>query len=305
MMKFDIARKLKKKIKKIRESNEIELQSGITFERQIATALYFIDKFALRVGNEKGEDETDTVGVTSLRVEHIILLDDNKIELDFLSKDSVRYKRELAVDPLVYRNLQEFIKGKSDDAQLFDEINPNDVNRYLRSFMPNLTAKVFRTYNASFLFQKELDKISKKYESYDDFDKINILLDELNKANAKVAMLCNHQKNVAKSNNKQIENINNSLKKAKAQVKKLKKASKKNPDKIKAAEDKVKKLKAKKELKLELKNISLGTSKINYIDPRITIAFMKKYNVPIDKIFSKTLQDKFKWALDTDPDYQF
>ena len=63
---------------------------------------------------------------------------------------------------------------------------------------------------------------------------------------------------------------------------------------------KLKKLKAKKELKLELKNISLGTSKINYIDPRITIAWIKKHDFPIDKIFSETLRDKFRWAFEID-----
>ena len=34
--------------------------------------MYFIDKLALRAGNEKDSDETaDTVGCCSLRVEHI------------------------------------------------------------------------------------------------------------------------------------------------------------------------------------------------------------------------------------------
>ena len=37
----------------------------------IGVCTYFIDRFALRVGNEKGEDEADTVGCCSLRVEHI------------------------------------------------------------------------------------------------------------------------------------------------------------------------------------------------------------------------------------------
>ncbi len=37
-----------------------------------AVAMYFIDKLALRAGNEKDSDETaDTVGCCSLRVEHI------------------------------------------------------------------------------------------------------------------------------------------------------------------------------------------------------------------------------------------
>jgi len=55
-------------------------------------------------------------------------------------------------------------------------------------------------------------------------------------------------------------------------------------------------------LKLELKNISLGTSKINYIDPRITISWIKKHDFPVDKIFSETLRDKFRWAFEVDYD---
>ena len=37
-----------------------------------AVAVYFIDKLALRAGNEKDSDESaDTVGCCSLRVEHL------------------------------------------------------------------------------------------------------------------------------------------------------------------------------------------------------------------------------------------
>jgi len=274
-------------------------------KRQIATALYFIDKFALRVGNEKGEDETDTVGVTSLRVEHIKLLENHQVELDFMGKDYVRYKRKLSVDPFVYKNLKELTEGKQLEDELFEKINSNDLNKYLQEFMSNLTAKVFRTYNASNLFYKELVKITKKFESYNEADKINVLLDEFNKANAKVAMLCNHQKNVSESTNKQIDNINDKIKKVRSRIRKIKISKRKNPEKILELQDKIKKLKAKKNLKLELKNISLGTSKINYIDPRITVAFMKRFDFPVDKIFSKTLQDKFKWAFDVDKDFKF
>ena len=59
------------------------------------------------------------------------------------------------------------------------------------------------------------------------------------------------------------------------------------------------------ELKEELKNLSLGTSKINYIDPRITVGFMKKHNIPMDKIFNKSLQEKFKWAFEVDEKFKF
>jgi DNA topoisomerase I len=303
--KFDLARKLKKKIKEIRAANEKAISSDDLYTRQIATALYFIDNFALRVGNEKGEDEADTVGVTSLRVEHIELLDNNKIKLDFLGKDSVRYNRTLTVDPQVYQNIREFTQNKISSDQLFDLIIPNDINKYLQSFMKNLTAKVFRTYNASHLFQKELKKITKKFDSYNEPDKVNLLLDEFNKANAKVAMLCNHQKNVNKSANKQLERLDQMIKNAKQKLRQAKKSKKKNPERIEKMERTLKKLQAKKILKTELKNISLGTSKINYIDPRITVAFLKKHNLPLEKIFSKTLQEKFKWAMDTDVNFVF
>jgi DNA topoisomerase-1 len=103
----------------------------------------------LRVGNEKGEDEADTVGCCSLRVEHIQFENDNKITFDFLGKDSMRYHNTVEVDPLVYKNLKRFIAGKNKNEDLFDRINASRLNDYLKDMMSNLSAKVFRTYNAS------------------------------------------------------------------------------------------------------------------------------------------------------------
>lgn len=302
--KFNLARKLKRKIKSIREANERNLVSGDEYKRQIATALYFIDNLALRVGNEKGEDEADTVGVTSLRVEHIKLLEKYKIALDFLGKDSIRYVRTIVTDEVIYNSLKDFMKGKADDDELFDKITSADINKYLQSFMPNLTAKVFRTFNASYLFQKELNKITKKYDTYDEANKINILFDEFNKANAKVALLCNHQKKVSASFNTQIDKINQQIKAAQKRLRKIKKIAK-NKERIDKAKKRIKELKAKRDLKIELKGVSLETSKTNYIDPRITVAFMKKHNIPVDKVFSKTLQNKFFWAFGVDKEFKF
>lgn len=301
--KFDLARKLKKKIKEIREVNIKNLSSDDNKIKQIATAVYLIDFLALRVGNEKGGDETDTVGVTSLRVEHIDLLDNNKIKLDFLGKDSVRYVNTIKVDPQVYKNITSFKNKKDKKDSLFDLISTSDVNSYLQGLMKDLTAKVFRTFNASNLFQKELKKITLRYENTDDPDKTNHLVDEFNLANAKVATLCNHQKSVPKNFKEQVQNINDKIKKVKGQLRKAKQSG--NKEKIEHLNTKMKALKIKKSLKLETKNISLNTSKINYIDPRITIAFMKKHNLPVDKIFSKTLQEKFQWAFSVDEHFKF
>ena len=91
LSKFDLAKKLKRKVNSIRKSYETDLESRDIRKKQLATALYFIDKLALRVGGAKDKkEEADTVGVTSLRIEHINLLPENVVKLDFLAKDSIR-----------------------------------------------------------------------------------------------------------------------------------------------------------------------------------------------------------------------
>ncbi|CAH1770994.1 11081_t:CDS:1, partial [Entrophospora sp. SA101] len=58
-----------------------------------------------------------------------------------------------------------------------------------------------------------------------------------------------------------------------------------------------------KQDKEDNKTTALGTSKIHYIDPQISVAWCKKYDVPITKIFNKSLHEKFQWALDVDVDW--
>ena len=177
------------------------------------------------------------------------------------------------------------------------------MNKYLQEYMKDLTAKVFRTYNASFLFQKELNKITNKFE--DKEPKKSIILDEFSKANAKVATVMNHQKNVAKGYKGQVDKINDTIKKLRSQIKKAKASKKKNPSKIEDLELKLKLKQSKKDVKKQLKNISLETSKANYIDPRVTVAFLKKHNISVDQVFSSALIKKFQWAFDADVDYKF
>ena len=318
--KFDLARKLAKNIIEIRRANWNNItSSSVDLKiKQLATALYLIDNLALRVGNEKGDDEADTVGVCSLRVEHINFLSDNKIELDFLGKDSVRYQNTVKIDPDVYNVLIKLVKNKKKSDDLFELINPQMLNQYLGTMMEGLTAKVFRTYNASKLFQTELNDINKQIDKMDhnDTNKINLILDMYNKANVKVAILCNHQKNISKSFNEQIDKMDEKIKELKKNKKELDKEKetidKGDKDKIKKINEKINKIKDKlleaenkKELKMELKNLSLTTSKTNYIDPRITIAFFKKHKLPLEKIFSQTLRDKFFWAMDIPEDWTF
>ena len=72
--------------------------------------------------------------MSSLRIEHISLLGNNKIKLDFLGKDSIRYVRKFIVDGQVYDNIIEFTENKRSKEQLFDLINPSQINTYLQNF---------------------------------------------------------------------------------------------------------------------------------------------------------------------------
>lgn len=329
--KYDKARLLKKKVKKIREKNDINMHSSDIVTRQLSTALFIIDRLALRIGNEKKDTEADTVGVTTLKIKNVSLLEDSIIKLDFLGKDSVRYVNKFKVPHTVYQNIKDFHgdSNKNSNDCLFDLINADTLNKYIKSFMKKLTSKVFRTFNASYLMQIELKKINDKYKDYNEDDKIEKMYIEYELANLKVAKLCNHQRVASSSSSNKLDKINNKIREVKLKINKLKKEKLKKMQKgntsdshksgsssngmksinkrISKLQKTLKKLRKKRYLYLEAKTLSSGTSKINYIDPRITIAFLKTNNIMdgINKFFNKSQQEQFKWAIETPANFKF
>ncbi|CAF3813496.1 unnamed protein product [Rotaria sp. Silwood1] len=323
--KYEKARKLHRVIDKIRENYQIDWKSKEMRIRQRAVALYFIDKLALRVGNEKDEDEADTVGCCSLRIEHIKLFDkidslgENIVEFDFLGKDSIRYTNKVSVEPRVYKNLKLFMENKNGDDELFDRLSTAGLNQYLSELMEGLTAKVFRTYNASKTLQDELDSLTDPNASIPE------KMLAYNRANRQVALLCNHQRSVPKTFEKsmgtlkakidakksEIDEQKNEYKRAKTEYKNSKSQSSQKKmeqieKKLQRSEDALKKLEVQALDREENKDIALGTSKLNYLDPRISVAWCKKWEVPIEKMYSKTQRDKFRWAIDmATADYHF
>eukprot|EP00042_Codosiga_hollandica_P030051 m.170513 g.170513 ORF g.170513 m.170513 type:complete len:493 (-) comp53255_c0_seq2:150-1628(-) len=314
MKKFDVARELKKKLPTIRANYQEALCSKEMLERQRATSLYLIDKLALRAGGEKDADEeADTVGCCSLRCEHIKLLEDDQIELDFPGKDSIRYHQIVKVEHQVWKNLRIFMKDpKKADDPLFDRLNTSILNKYLQTIMPGLSAKVFRTCNASMTLQEQLKKtpvdgtVEEKILAY-------------NSANREVAVLCNHQRSVSKTHDQQMEklagelaDIETEIKETKQQLKLLKQenAGDKKIDacknKVKRLDERLQKKKVAQTIKDSNKTIALSTSKLNYLDPRISVAWCKKHNVPIDKVYNQTQRKKFLWAIEmTEADFVF
>jgi DNA topoisomerase-1 len=187
MNKYDKARKLKRMIKSLRKENDENLNNDNIKIRQLSAAVYLIDMLCLRVGNEKDTDNTaDTVGCCNLKVKNIRVLNEGRIHLNFLGKDSIEYDRIFKVDRACYNNLKNFIKNKEEDDLIFDEINADKLNNYLNKFMKGLTAKVFRTFRASHLMYKKLIKTN--------LEDNNNLIEYFKKINKEVAKLCNHRK---------------------------------------------------------------------------------------------------------------
>uniref|UniRef100_A0A8D2LST4 DNA topoisomerase I n=2 Tax=Varanus komodoensis TaxID=61221 RepID=A0A8D2LST4_VARKO len=323
--KYEVARRLKGVVGKIRSQYRADWRSREMKQRQRSVALYFIDKLALRAGNEKEEGETaDTVGCCSLRVEHVALhpwLDgkEHVVEFDFLGKDCIRYCNRVPVERQVFKNLQLFMENKEPGDDLFDRLSTTSLNKHLQDLMDGLSAKVFRTYNASITLQEQLRALTNEEDS------IAAKLLSYNRANRAVAILCNHQRATPKTFEKSMQNLQakisakkDQLTEAKAELKRAKADRKTRKDvKSKAAVEKKKKVKEKLEEQLERlkmqatdkeenKQIALGTSKLNYLDPRISVAWCKRFGVPIEKIYNKTQREKFAWAIAmADEDFEF
>nr|XP_028591875.1 DNA topoisomerase I, mitochondrial isoform X2 [Podarcis muralis] len=323
--KYEIARCLKGVVGKIRAQYRADWKSKEMKKRQRSVALYFIDKLALRAGNEKEEGETaDTVGCCSLRVEHLRLHPrmggkENVVEFDFLGKDCIRYYNLVPVEKQVFKNLQLFMENKGPGDDLFDRLSTSTLNKHLQDLMEGLTAKVFRTYNASITLQEQLDALT------NEDDNVSAKLLSYNRANRAVAILCNHQRATPKTFEKSMQNLQAKinvkrdqlcdakleLKKAKADSRckrdvKSKAALEKKQKHVEKLEEQLEKLVLQATDKEENKQIALGTSKLNYLDPRISVAWCKRFCVPIEKIFNKTQREKFAWAIDmADEDFVF
>jgi len=109
-------------VDRIRQDYTKDLKSKVMLDRQRATAMYFIDRLALRAGNEKGDDEADTVGCCSLRCEHVTLQPPNHLVFDFKST------RTSASSRITKRTM----------------INSSTVSRYVKTSEDNVLSELTR-----------------------------------------------------------------------------------------------------------------------------------------------------------------
>ncbi|HEY6949718.1 MAG TPA: DNA topoisomerase I [Nitrososphaeraceae archaeon] len=309
--KYDIAKKLENYIFDIEKEIVKQMsQTKDTTKRKVATVCYLIYKLAMRVGDEKDPDEADTIGASTLRVEHLkfpVINDKIQIEFNFLGKDSVPWQKTLEISShdtrALYDNLLFYMKGKDRTDEIFEDITSAKVNIFLRSLdknnLPNLTAKVFRTYIATAVVKKHLSSpILKLNKNESEFKKIYVA----KIANLEAAITCNHKKGIDPKNpasKKSWEKFEQSVANKKEKIKQIKielkeKIWKTEIQKFKK-EQRLEKLEFQLRLQQETKDYNLGTSLRNYIDPRVFKSWCDYVNLDWTKIYTSTLQRKFKW----------
>ena len=276
--KYDNAMRVGENLQKIRARILKELDSREERARQVATVCYLIDPLGMRVGDEKDEDEADTVGASTLRVEHV-RLEGSLAKFNFLGKDSVSWNKSEELPPAVVRNLKEFMTGKKPDQGIFHDVNSGLVNQFLSSVVPGATAKVFRTYHATARAKEVL--ASKDMSGADDLDKLY----HAKEANLQAAIFCNHQRTPPKT-------WEASLKKKEERLEEAK---------VKKDDKRIAKIRREVEFYQRTKNYNLNTAMKNYIDPRVFKSWCDYVGLDWAKVYSKSLQKKFSWVVRASP----
>ncbi len=285
--KYDTARKLERKLATVRLYIEKSLVSPDVKLRKLATVAYLIDNLAMRVGDEKEEDEADTVGASTLRIEHLRFLP-HGVEFDFLGKDSVRWEKTVNIegaDSPIKRNLREFCDGKKAGDLVFDGISSESVNRFLGKAAKGLTAKVFRTHHATEMVKDYL----RKHDGFKPEDPQFVKVYHARMANLEAAIRCNHKRTPPKT-------WEASLERKQQRLVELKAREVKTDRQRETLEQRIRKLKLDVDLQRNTRDYNLGTSLRNYIDPRAYKGWAGRADFDWRTIYSKTLQRKFLWA---------
>lgn len=284
--KFDKAKELEKNFKRIEQHILRNLDSDDEKKRKIATVCYLIDAVNMRVGDEKDEDEADTVGATTLGKDNIIIKDDGIVNFNFLGKDSVKWDKDVKLPGNVIRNLRDFMANSKDFV--FDGVRSEDVNYFLSEIVDGITAKVFRTYHATKAVREFVEKSDVKKTDPEIYKKYVATM-----ANLQAAIVCNHKRKLPAKWKETVDKKKERLEELKEMVKEKK--TEKSKEAVKIMEMRIKLMK-------ETKDYNLNTSLKSYVDPRVFFKWAEKVGFDWKKYYSKTLQKKFSWIECDDKD---
>lgn len=282
--KYELAVRLQRHLPRVRAAYEADLaRTGKSDKdsraRQLATIVTLVDLHGLRIGHERHDnsikkrgrthtprsESSPTFGAATLRRRHARVIDEEHVALDFAGKDSVQFRRTLRLPRAAVAVVRAALDAKSSspESPLFPNVhNAKEVNQYLEGLMPDLTAKVFRTRAATEIVRAALQRFRAK--------------DIKNTKNASEFKKSPTVDN-KKSERDVINDVLNAWHDANEEVAKF--CNHVSVD----ADGKPK--------------LALGTSRANYIDPRVVFAHFLRHNTSFQRAYPKTLLARFEWAL--------
>jgi len=283
--KYKKAEKLGSAIPKIEEHITKNLAAEDEERRKIATVCWLIFALNLRVGDEKDPGEADTVGAITLRPEHI-QIDGEVLNFDFLGKDSVRWVKSIKAPKIVISNIEHY--AKTCKEYLFEGIDSKKVSGFLSEKMSGLTAKVFRTWRTTQAVKEYLDSCKVKKEDF-----LHVKHFHAKMANLRGAEIANHKRKIPLNFEERIAKKEERLKELEFQLEEKRRQGKKTD----AILSRIEKTRFDIELAKKTKEYNLGTSLKSYVDPNVYVKWASKVEYPLEKLYPKTLQRKFIWAL--------
>ncbi len=130
-------------------------RKGFSKEKVCAGIVGLISRGFFRVGGEKYQKENNTFGITTMRKSHVLVLDDETVEFEYLGKRSIA-QRNVVVGKDLARLVSELMETPGprlfrylEDGK-WQNIDSRDVNDYIESIAQfPYTAKDFRTWGGT------------------------------------------------------------------------------------------------------------------------------------------------------------
>jgi DNA topoisomerase-1 len=169
--KFDHVRAFARALPRIRAQVDRDMaRPGLPREKVLATIVKLLEVTLIRVGNEEYARQNHSFGLTTLRDQHVNLLDAATMDFRFRAKSGKRNRIRLRDRRLarIVKSCRD-IPGKElfqyvDEAGERHIVDSGDVNDYLRTISgADITAKDFRTWAGTVLAAYALQE----FESFD------------------------------------------------------------------------------------------------------------------------------------------
>jgi DNA topoisomerase-1 len=135
----------------------------MTKNKLISIILKIIFYCNFRIGGMKYEKLYNTIGISNVKVKHIRLLENSKINIGFIGKKKVLNTCTID-DAVLHSNISKLISNKNEESNVFQHSGINiseiDVNKFLKQYNPEFSTKMLRTMNANVYL---IDSINKNY----------------------------------------------------------------------------------------------------------------------------------------------